>query len=730
MHTTLSISGMTCVACAARIEKALKRLPGVSAQVNFATEKVRIEHADLATEALIEVIRKTGYTASEVEALPSAPTQSAEPDALWDWLAPALLSTPFLLEMFAMLFASGSGHAALPSWVQWLLATPVQIWFARRFYQSAWRAVRGGSANMDVLIVLGTSVAYGFSSIVLFAGLHALPLYFEASALVITLVSLGKWLESRAKKKAAEAMRQLLQLQPPTARVEQNGQIHEVAIAALQLGDTVIVRHGEVLPIDGEVINGQASVDESMLTGESLPVEKLAGSPVFAATRNLEGMLRVKVQSLSQNTRLAEIVRLVADAQGSKAPIQRLADQVAAVFVPIVLVIALATFLVIGLGQGDWVRGLINSVAVLVIACPCALGLATPSAIMVGVGRGAHLGLLFHDAAALEHAAGIDTLVCDKTGTLTEGRPKIAQILLPEESSIDADTLLQWAASLEVGSEHPIAVAILDAAKEKNRPLLPVSDFLVSAGLGVEAKLADGRPLRLGRRNWITDENTAKNVAEYDLLPGTSHVALSCDGVAMGLITLSDSLRLSSASAIKALKVQGVEVIMLTGDNLASATLIGQAAGISTIHAALLPADKLRLVSELKAQGKRVAMVGDGVNDAPALAGADVSFAMGAGSDVAIASADITLLHNDLIAVAHAVALARATLKKIRQNLFFAFIYNVLGIPLAAIGLLNPALAGAAMALSSVSVLSNALLLRRWQSPFSSTPKTLSKETT
>ncbi|GGP25200.1 heavy metal translocating P-type ATPase [Silvimonas amylolytica] len=714
-QTQLGLEGMTCAACAARIEKVLNRLPGVTATVNFATETALIEQPAgvNTTDIMIQAVRKAGYDAHEIK--PEAGQNSRPSDTpIWSWLAPALLTAPLLWEMLAM---TAGWHALMvPRMWQMLLATLVQSGFGWRFYRGAWHTVKGGGANMDVLVALGTTVAWLFSTVVVLQGRDDLPVYFEASAVVITLVCLGKWLEARAKHRASQAMSELMQLQPRDARVERGGMLLEVPVDQLKAGEIVIVRHGDAVPVDGEVISGEAVVDESMLTGESVPVPKSAGSLVFAATRNHDGMLRIRATGVGQHTQLAEIVRLVAAAQGSKAPIQRLADQIAAVFVPVVLLIALGTFVVTW-----WLAGftpaMLNAVAVLVIACPCALGLATPSAVMVGVGRGAHLGLLFRNAAALEHAAHLDTLVVDKTGTLTEGKPGVRSVrALTEE--VDAHTLVQWAASLEAGSEHPLAKALLDEAAKRQLPLLDVTGFAVIAGQGVVGALPDGSTLRVGRVDWAGD-------VDEDMIPARPDetlIGIGRDQKLIGLVALADTVRATSRAAVAALQAQGINVIMLTGDNQTAAHWVAQETGIKTVHAEVLPADKAQVIRTLGAHNKRVAMVGDGVNDAPALALADVSYAMGAGSNVAIETADITLMRNDLMAVAHSVALARATLRKIRQNLFFAFVYNTLGIPLAMFGLLNPAIAGAAMALSSVSVVSNALMLRRWQATRASQP--------
>jgi len=708
----LGLGGMTCAACAARIEKVLNKQTGVAASVNFATEtaEVRFPAGLWTADALIAVVEKAGYSAQlERDASDQAAEKAVQMQHERNhFLLAAVLTLPLLAGMFSL-----GGHVELlPRWLQWLLATPVQFWSGARFYRGAYKSLRGGSANMDVLVALGTSMAYGLSAVVTLANWHDQHVYFEAGAAVITLVILGKWLESRAKGKTSSAIAELLKLQPKTARIEVDGEIREVPITALKTGDIVIVRHGESIPVDGEVIEGQAAVDESMLTGESLPVEKSAGSQVYAATRNQDGMLKCRATSVGSRTQLAEIVRLVAAAQGSKAPIQRLADQISGIFVPVVVAISVLTFVVtFWLGAGFTVS-LINAVAVLVIACPCALGLATPTAVMVGIGRGAQHGVLFRNAAALEHAEKIDVLVLDKTGTLTEGKPVVVDVIaLGEETS---ERILQLAASLEQGSEHPLARAILQGAA--GQPLLPVEQFAVTAGQGVSGVL-DAVEIRVGVPAWAaTFSADVGSVIQKQAALGRTLAGVARDGELIGLIAIADAIRPSSTAAVARLRNMGVEVVMMTGDNAATAKAIAGQAGIERFRAQVLPQDKAAFVQQLKAEGKFVAMAGDGVNDAPALAAADVSFAMGAGSDVAIEAADVTLMHSDLRALVDAISLSRATLAKIRQNLFFAFIYNVLGIPLAALGWLNPVIAGAAMAMSSVSVVSNSLLLRRWRS--------------
>lgn len=737
---SLSITGMTCAACAARIEKVLQRTPGVTASVNLATETAQVQWTPGAstTEAVIATVERVGYGATvRIEHVDPAPARAATLRAEGrQLLIAALFTLPLMIEMVGML--GGEHVEILPRWLQWLLATPVQFWIGARFYRGAWHSLRSGGANMDVLVALGTSMAYGLSAVVTLLGLHHQHVYFEASAAIITLVVLGKWLEARAKGKTAGAIASLLALQPKTARIEVDGELRDVPIGQLKVGDRVIVRDGEAIAVDGEVIAGHASIDESMLTGESLPVEKTAGAKVYAATRNLRGSLTCKALRVGGQTQLAEIVRLVEAAQGSKAPIQRLADQISGVFVPVVLAISVLTFLA-SLAFGlDGTASLVHAVAVLVIACPCALGLATPTAVMVGIGRGAQHGILFRDAAALERAQHTQVLVVDKTGTLTRGQPEVVDTVVFGDTT--NAQLLQWAASLEQGSTHPLANAVLLAAQQAEVRALPVQGFNTVAGQGVEARIDGVGQVRVGVAAWAatslvgtTQSDGATQqavVADSPLgaLPdaqqtalaafgdrGLSLVAVSVDGVLRGLLGITDALRPTSAAAVAALQALHVKVVMLTGDQAGAAGRIAEQCGIDEVHAGLLPADKAAYVTRLRDAGTVVAMVGDGINDAPALAAAEVSFAMGAGSDVAIDAADVTLMHSDLMAVVDAIALSRATLRKIRQNLFFAFVYNVLGIPLAAFGLLNPVIAGAAMAMSSVSVISNSLLLKRWR---------------
>ncbi len=714
----LRIAGMTCAACAARIEKTLNRLPGVTASVNLATEhaRVRVTPGSATAQRLIEAVERAGYDA-EVVVLADPAADKARREAQYRrelkqfWIA-AALSLPLLAQMGWMLI--GHHGDLLPRWLQLIVATPVQFWIGRRFYVGAWHALRGGGANMDVLVALGTSAAYLFSAIVTLFGLQAQHVYFEASAAIITLVLLGKLLEARAKGRTSAAIEQLIRLQPKQARVERKGQLVDLDVAAVVVGDLFLVRPGERIPVDGEVLEGSSSVNESMLTGESLPVTKQPGARVFAATQNGNGLLRCRATRVGAQTQLAEIVRLVGEAQGSKAPIQRLADRVSGVFVPVVLVIALMTLAGWWLGTGDFTRALINAVAVLVIACPCALGLATPTAIMVGTGRGAQSGILVRDAAALERAEKISTLVVDKTGTLTEGKPAVTDVV--PAAGTDPRELLALAAGLELGSEHPLASAVLRKAMELSVTPIAASSLLAYPGQGIEGQVG-GRKLTLGAPAWIVSRGLPVDTSALARLAGEGKtvVLLADDAHVLGYLGIGDRVRDTSAAAVARLRAYRVDLVMLTGDNEATAEAIARQAGITRWKAGVLPQDKAAEVRRLKSEGGVVGMAGDGINDAPALAAADVSFAFASGSDIAIEVADVTLMRNDLMSVADAISLSRATLSRIRQNLFFAFVYNALGIPLAALGLLSPVIAGAAMALSSVSVVSNSLLLRRWK---------------
>ncbi len=705
-----AIGGMTCAACSTRLEKVLNRQAGMQANVNLAAERARIRLSGAADEAaVVTAVAKAGFTAEVVDGQ-TREREKAEKLRTYQseikrfWIA-VLLTLPLVGQMFFM-FGEHGHHNELPRWLQLALATPVQFWIGWRFYDGAWKALRGGGANMDVLVALGTSMAWGFSTVVTVFGLPQ-HVYFEGGAAVITLVLLGKLLEARAKARTSEAIESLIRLQPKTARVERDGQWVDMAVDALMPGDIFLVRPGESVPVDGEVVDGESSLNEAMLTGESMPVGKRAGDKVFAATANGQGALRCKATGVGEHTLLAGIIRLVGEAQGSKAPVQRLADRISGIFVPTVCVIALATFIGWWVYAGDFSEALVNAVAVLVIACPCALGLATPTAIMVGTGQGARAGILVKNAEALERAEKLTVLALDKTGTLTCGQPQVTDTEVRGLTSAEA---LHLAAALEHNSEHPLARAIV--AAHGDAVLGAVSGFKAVAGMGVEG-VVDGRTLRLGSPVWLGLQDDA--VVRRWQQAGKTVVALAEGGRTLALFAVADALRPTSKAAVARLRERGIRVVMLTGDNPVTAAAIAAEAGIDEFRAGILPGDKAAVVGELKAGGNLVGMVGDGINDAPALAAADVSFAIGAGSDAAIEAADLTLIRSDLLGVSDAIALSAATLGKIRQNLFFAFIYNVLGIPLAALGWLNPVVAGAAMAMSSVSVVSNSLLLKRWR---------------
>ncbi|WP_269533539.1 cation-translocating P-type ATPase [Chitinimonas sp. BJYL2] len=695
------ISGMTCTACALRIEKVLNRLPGVVASVSFASESAMV--AGLDDAAAVAAIAKAGYGAIPAgdELVPEAEQTSSWPL----WLALALM-LPFLADMAAM--AAGIHALMLPGWLALLLATPVQFVSGWRFYHGAWHALRSGGANMDVLVALGTSAAYGYSAVLVLGGLSG-HVYFEAAVVVIALVWLGKALEARAKYQTRAALYALARLQPKTARLETPEGVLERDVRLLRVGDIVRVEPGEAVPADGTVLSGESSADESLLTGESMPVDKTTGSPVFAGSLNQGSLLRVAVSHASADSQLARIIRLVREAQASKAPIQALADRIAAIFVPIVLVIALLTL------AGWWWVGagfelaLVNAIAVLVIACPCALGLATPAAVIAGTGVAARHGILIKNAAALESAARLDVLALDKTGTLTQGHPAVI--------SADFGMATSRVQALAAASRHPLSQAL--AAALPVDPAVSMTRMQQYPGAGSEADIAqDGqqRLLQLGSAAWLQ----ARGVVLPDAVmtrveSGEETLVLAAEqGQYVGLAALADPIRPDAAEALARLLVMGVTPLLLTGDRAGPARAVAAQLGIQTWLAACQPADKAAEIQRRQALGERVGMVGDGVNDAPALAAADLSLAVGQGAEAAIATADITLARHDVMALVDALALARATLAKVRQNLFFAFIYNAIGIPAAAFGYLHPALAGAAMALSSVSVVANALLLQRW----------------
>ncbi|WP_273487916.1 heavy metal translocating P-type ATPase [Roseateles chitosanitabidus] len=792
-----AVSGMTCASCVNRVERALRKVPGVEqAEVNLAAETATVRAPGVDADALVAAIVKAGYEAQPlVEDQADAPRPVAWSATGWPVLIAAALSLPLIAPMVAMLWGA---HWMIDGWWQLVLATPVQFWLGARFYRAGWAALKDRSGNMDLLVALGTSAAYGLSVYELLRdGPMSPALYFESAAAVITLVLLGKWLEGRAKRQTLSAIAALRQLRPEHARVRRDGADIDLPVARLRLKDLMVVRPGERIPADGRIREGRSQVDESLISGESLPVEKREGDRVVGGAVNGEGLLLVEVTALGAESTLSRIVRLVESAQAHKAPIQRLVDKVSAVFVPTVLVIAAVTLLAWGLATGDWERALIHAVAVLVIACPCALGLATPAAIMVGTGVAARRGLLVKDAEALEHARGVDLVVFDKTGTLTEGKPRLIDfVAAPGQDEADA---LALAAALQQGSEHPLARAVRDAAAQRGLPVPVASELRASAGRGISGRVRDGHGARslplplaaagdarslplplaapsgarslplplaapsgarslplplaaagdarslplplagegwgeglpahpndllLGSSRWMeelgVDLTPLRASADAALAQGRTLSWLAAsDGpgapTLVAMLAFGDRVKDGSPEAITRLRAMGLRTLMLSGDNAPAAAAVGASLGLDEVRAELLPEDKARIVAELRTAGSRVAMVGDGINDAPALAAADVGLAMGGGTDVAIEAAGITLMRGDPRLVADAIALSRATVAKIRQNLFWAFVYNLLGVPLAALGLLSPVIAGAAMALSSVSVLGNALLLKRWR---------------
>jgi len=731
----LSVGGMTCASCVTRVERALKNVPGVQdVSVNLATESARIVAApgDDIDLRVRRAVRAAGY---EPRVAASAADEAA---ALSPWhgfgpvAAGLLLSIPLMAPMVGSPFGQ---DWMLPPWVQLLLAAPVQFWLGARFYRAGWHAAKARTGNMDLLVALGTSAAFGLSLWLWWraaTGEHAghgeMPhLYFEASAVVITLVLLGKWLEARAKRQATSAIRALQQLRPEVAHlVGARGKESDVPLAEVMVGDHLVVRPGERVPADARVVEGQSEVDESMLTGEPLPVPKGPGDALTGGAVNGDGRMVIEVSAVGAESVLARIIRLVEDAQAAKAPIQRLVDKVAAVFVPVVLVIALVTLAGWLLAGAGIETALIHAVAVLVIACPCALGLATPVAVMAGTGVAAKHGILIKDARALEIAHRVDTVAFDKTGTLTLGRPVLTE-LLPVAGAIEAeDELLAVAASLQGGSEHPLAKAVLAAAAQRNLQAPALSAMQAMPGRGVRGDV-DGATWAIASLRWCRELDAMPEAADVDRLQAkgaTVSALLRFDeaGAAhvQALLAFADEPKPQAAEAIRTLRARGLRVVMISGDNLRAAQAMAARLGIAAgdVRADVLPADKAAQVAALRKNGHVVAMVGDGANDAPALAAADVGIAMapsGGGTDVAMEAAGITLMRGDLALVAQAFELSGRTVSKIRQNLFWAFAYNVAGIPLAAFGLLSPVVAGAAMALSSVSVMANALLLRRWK---------------
>ena len=716
----LNINGMSCASCVGRIEKALAKVTGVEqVSVNLASETATVSGLSLSTDLLLAAVEKAGYQAS----LPEKKIQAEQKQTAfyqqewWPVLASMVLTLPLVLPMVGLLFGQDWMLAAF--W-QWLLATPVQFYFGARFYKAGWAAVKAGSGNMDLLVAIGTSAAYGLSlylwwSFTALHGQHGAPhLYFESSSAVLSLVLLGKYLEHKAKKRTTDALRALENLKPAVATVFQQGLWVDVKAETVQQGDLVLVKPGERVPVDAVVEQGQSHVDEALISGESVPVSKMPTDKVTGGSVNLDGVLQIRAIAVGAESTLSRIIQLVEQAQGAKAPVQALVDKISAIFVPVVLLIALATLFGWGLLTDNWVTGILNAVAVLVIACPCALGLATPAAIMAGTGSAARSGILIKDVIALEHAKAVTLVVFDKTGTLTQGKAVLQQV----SNLADEPDALLWAASLQQHSEHPLAKAVVSYATAHQVAALEVTEFQVIAGKGVQGKV-QGHNLILGSSRWMqqlgielpvdqikTSGASVSWLAEQQANDSYKLVALFC---------CTDELKPDAVQAVNLLKQQAIAVAMLTGDSKQSAALIAQQLDLTDWKAEVLPADKAAAIQSWQQQGYRVAMVGDGINDAPALAQADLGIAMASGTEVAGIASAMTLMRSKPSLVSAALQIARLSYRKIQQNLFWAFIFNVIGIPLAALGYLNPVIAGAAMACSSLFVISNALLLQRWR---------------
>lgn len=727
-QSTLQISGMTCASCANRIEKGLNKVEGVSkANVNFALETASVEYSpsEVGLADMVTKIEKLGFKARAKEDRNEGDEtrQQAEIDQQkGKFIFAAILSFPLFWSMvshFEFTSFIWLPELLMNPFVQLAIATPVQFVVGWQFYVGAYKALKNKSANMDVLVALGTSAAYFYSlylSIMwIGTGTHMVDLYFEAAAIIITLILLGKLFEVQAKGRTSQAIKKLIGLQAKTALVLRDGQEVHISVEDVLAGDVVIVKPGEKVPVDGEVIEGHSAIDESMLTGESIPVDKSVGDTTIGATLNKNGVLKIKATKVGKETALAQIIKVVEEAQGSKAPIQRLVDVVAGIFVPIVVGIATATFFVwyLWVTPGDFGGSLVNSIAILVVACPCALGLATPTSIMAGSGRSAEFGILFKGGEHLETTHRIDTVLLDKTGTVTKGKPELTDVL-PHE--IDEILLLQLVGAAEKNSEHPLAEALVAGIVEKNIQLPEPTDFEALPGYGIRANI-NGRELLVGTRKLMAKHEIQIESAEEKMIQlesqGKTAMLIAIDGKYAGLVAVADTVRETSKEAIERLKKMGLEVIMVTGDNYRTAQAIAAQVGIEHVRAEVLPEQKAEEVKKLREQGKKVAMVGDGINDAPALAMADIGMAIGTGTDVAMEAADVTLMRGDLKGIADAILMSKKTMRNIKQNLFWAFLYNTAAIPVAAVGLLAPWVAGAAMAFSSVSVVLNALRLQK-----------------
>lgn len=731
------ISGMTCAACSARIEKVLSRTPGISSvNVNLALETAHVEYTpgDISTREIMEKVSSIGYKASLKEDRKDHVDRRGKEiqHKKWKWIISAILSFPLLWAMaghFSFTHFIPTPDLFMNPWFQLALATPVQFIIGWQFYVGAYKALRNGSANMDVLVVLGTSAAYFYSLYLTIDSLsmkgmnHTVEMYYETSAVLITLILVGKWFEALAKGRSSDAIKSLMGLQAKTALVIRDGQEMTISTDEVIPGDIVLVKPGTKVPVDGEVVEGTSSVDESMLTGESIPVEKKPGDTVIGATLNKNGVLRIKANKVGRDTALAQIIRVVEEAQGSKAPIQRIADVISGIFVPIVVGIAVITFLVwyFWAAPGEFADALEKAIAVLVIACPCALGLATPTSIMAGSGRAAELGILFKGGEHLEAAQGIQTVVLDKTGTVTNGKPVLTDVVTTTgiaaygKDSAE-DRLLSLTAAAEKLSEHPLAEAIVNGAAERGLLLPTAEQFDNVPGRGIMA-VVEGQQIMVGTRRMMEDHHL--DITEWNRVmekleeAGKTAMLVAVEGEIAGIVAVADTIKPTSKEAVAALHNMGIEVVMITGDNKITAEAIAKQAGIRKVLAEVLPEGKAEEVRKLQQNGTKVAMVGDGINDAPALATADTGMAIGTGTDVAMEAADITLMRGDLKSIPDAILMSRKTMSNIKQNLFWALAYNTIGIPIAALGFLAPWLAGAAMAFSSVSVVLNALRLQR-----------------
>ena len=714
---TFAITGMTCANCSARVEKELKATEGVlEANVNLATEKATVQFdGNLTAENLIQRVEAIGYGAILFDEAHKQKIQEEKAAYLGkmkrDLILSAVLTAPLMIAMIAMLLGSHAGwvHFLHLPLVQLILVTPAQFGVGQRFYRGAYHALKTKAPNMDVLVAMGTSAAFALSVYNGFFNPHNSDLYFESSGMIITLILLGKYLEQKAKTKTSDAIKQLMSLQAKTAMIIVAGEEKEVPIEEVQVGDILRVRPGEQIPVDGKILKGQTTIDESMLTGESLPVDKQVDDQVFGGTVNTTGSIQFSATQVGSMTVLSRIIRMVEDAQGEKAPIQQIADKISSIFVPTVLGLALLTLLATGLLTGDWQQAIVHSVSVLVIACPCALGLATPTAIMVGTGLGAKSGILIKGGGALEKIAHLTTIVLDKTGTITEGKPVVADF-----EAVDPQALA-YLTSLEQHSEHPLAKAIYHYGKDQVE-IMPVDNFESLTGQGVTG-IINGQSYFVGSKRGLKERNISFPEDRVLALEeeGKTVMFLTDSKKMLAMISVTDQVKASSKAAIAALHQSGIKVKMLTGDNPQTAQYIGEQVGLqaSDIVAEVLPEDKAQVVKELQSNGQSVGMVGDGINDAPALALADIGIAMGSGTDIAMETADITLMNSDLLSVEKSIHLSKLTLRKIKQNLFWAFLYNVIGIPFAALGFLNPIIAGGAMAFSSVSVLLNSLSLNQ-----------------